>query len=182
MIGLIDLCLILSIGIVLLSCGVLILRSPDNLKRIRIDWLKKVGKDRWEKMTENDVEVAEEENFDEFIDRIEKRMDRIPLARKAETHESRAQVALMFENAYTQKKITEASVGMKNATWLLATATVIFAYVAIIDSANTVTIITVLKNVFFLIVAVFLGWVMLLMAFDGLKFLFKFVMKKLMKK
>jgi uncharacterized transporter YbjL len=90
--------------------------------------LKKKLKSVWEYLIkwykQDPDEKAEEEEFGEFLEKVEKRMDRIKAAQKAETHEARAQVALMFENAYTQRKIAEANKKLQIATWILAFATI----------------------------------------------------------
>ena len=51
-------------------------------------------------------------------------MDNIEAAQSASTPEGRAQVALMFENAYTQKKITEANNTLVKYTIVLAMETI----------------------------------------------------------
>jgi len=123
---------------------------------------------------ENSEKYLEEEEFNEYIKKIESRMDRIPSARKAPTWESRAQVALMFENAYTQKKITEVSNSLRNATWILAIATLIFAYTALVDSGNKGLIITDIKNVLNLFVLIIIGIVFIEIFKKLIKFIFKF--------
>jgi hypothetical protein len=91
-------------------------------KEIRGQWNKFV---KWCKETDEEKErEREEKEYNDFIKKVEKRMDKISVAQKATTHEGRAQVALMFENAYTQKKITEANKTMGNATIVLAIATI----------------------------------------------------------
>ncbi len=91
-------------------------------KEIKNQWNKFV---KWYKESPEEKEEREEEQeYDEFIKKVEKRMDKVSAAQKAPTHEGRAQVALMFENAYTQKKITEANKTMGKATIVLAIATI----------------------------------------------------------
>jgi len=92
-------------------------------------------------------EIEEEKEFEEFIKKIESRMNKISAAQKAQTHESRAQVALMFENAYIQKKLSEENTSLKSATWILAIATGALVYVTIIDSKNSPLIIQNLQGV-----------------------------------
>ena len=69
-------------------------------------------------------EKKEEEEFDRYIAKFHDRMYKIPIAQTALTHEGRAQIAIMIENAYTQKKISEATTTMGRATLILAIATV----------------------------------------------------------
>ena len=91
-------------------------------KEIKNQWDKFV---KWYKETpEEKEERKEEQEYSEFIKKVEKRMDKVSAAQKAPTHEARAQVALMFENVYTQKKITEANKTMGKATIVLAIATI----------------------------------------------------------
>lgn len=84
------------------------------------DLLDKIKK--WCK--EDSEEKEEDENYDKFIKRTEKRMDKIFAAQKADTHEGRARIALMFENAYTQKQISKANKTLGRATTILAIATI----------------------------------------------------------
>lgn len=88
-------------------------------KKLKSGWNNLV---KWYKQDPD--ERAEQEEFEAFLDKIEKRMNKIKVAQKAETHEARAQVALMFENAYTQRKIAEANKNLQVATWILAVATI----------------------------------------------------------
>ncbi len=93
--------------------------------------MKKWIKNKWNRfvkwLTETDEEKEErkeDEEYSEFIKKVEKRMDKVSAAQRAPTHEGRAQVALMFENAYTQRKITEANKTMGKTTIILAIATI----------------------------------------------------------
>lgn len=78
----------------------------------------------WNETPEEKEEKKEDEEYKKFIRKVESRMDNIEAAQSASTPEGRAQVALMFENAYTQKKITEANKTMGKATIVLAIATI----------------------------------------------------------
>ena len=97
--------------------------SPSNLgdflRCIKEGWKYLV---KWNKQDPD--EKAQDEEFGEFLQKIEKRMDRIKAAQKAQTQEGRAQVALMFEQAYTQRKIAEFNRNLQVATWVLAIATI----------------------------------------------------------
>ncbi len=77
----------------------------------------------WTETDEEKEERKENQDYDKFIKKVEKRMDKISLAKKANTREGMAQIALMFENAYTQKKITESNKTIGRATIVLAIAT-----------------------------------------------------------
>ena len=96
--------------------------------------LKKLWQKYKEHTHKNSEEGIEEEEFEKFIAKVEKRMDKILAAQKATTHEGRAQVALMFENAYTQKKLSDVNDSLRNATWILAFATGLFAWTALLES------------------------------------------------
>ena len=79
---------------------------------------------KWYK--ENSSAKKEEKEFEEFLLKIEKRMDKVGVAKKAKTIEAKAEIALMFENAYTQRKMIEVNNSLKSAIWVLCVAIVAF--------------------------------------------------------
>lgn len=92
--------------------------------------IKSKTKKLWEKFSQwykqDPDEKAEEEKFDIFLAKIENRMNKIKSAQNAETHQARAEIALLFENAFTQRKMVDANNSLKTATWVLAVATIAF--------------------------------------------------------
>jgi len=136
-----------------------------------LKWIK-------ESRRKNSDEALEEKEFEKFIAKVEGRMDKISAAQKATTQEARAQVALMFENAYTQKKLSEVNNSLRTATWILAIATGIFAYVAIFDSINKDSIFINLMNLFFLLVFILFVVVFLEILKDFGRFVFRLLGEK----
>lgn len=122
-------------------------------------------------------EIAEEEEFEKYLLKVEGRMNKIQAAQKAENHKDRAEIALMVENAYTQKKIIEANQSLKDATWILAIATGIFAYVAVIDSINSNSIISNLKTLGGVILLIILIGLVFNILIKVIKFIFKLIKK-----
>ena len=68
---------------------------------------------------------------------------------------------------------------MRNATWILVVATGVFAYVAVMDSINSGSIITNLKGLGLLVIGLGILYVALGIAWDLFKFVFKFVKTQL---
>jgi len=101
-----------------------------------VKWIKSVWKWFLKNQRKNSDEYFEEEEFDKHVEKILARMNRNPLVKGAGTREDRAQIALMVENSFTQKKMTEVNNSLKIATWFLAIATLIFAYTVLVDSPN----------------------------------------------
>ena len=117
---------------------------------------------KWYKETPEEREEREEEReYEKFIKKVEKRIDKVSVARKASTHEERAKVALMFENAYTQKKITEANKTMGKATIVLAIATIALVIATAYGSSGLEsTFGELVKGLLGLIVIVAILWVL----------------------
>jgi len=131
-------------------------------------------KNWWNKLQEEgSEEFLEDQEFDKFAQRMEKRMNKISSVKKAETHEKAAQLALMFENAYTQKKMTKATDGLKFATWILALATGIFAWTTIMDSPNSGYYIANLQGIATLILLIIIGWIALNILWSIIKFIWQ---------
>ena len=94
--------------------------AEEKMNKKENKFWKKIG----EFFTKDVDEEEEEEEFEKFSKIIENRMNKIPATQRCNTQEGRAQVALMIENAYTQKKISEANKKLGTATWILAIATI----------------------------------------------------------
>lgn len=135
---------------------------------IRRIWNKIV---EWYKSDPNEKE--EEKEFDEFLAKVEKRANKISAAQKATTHEGRAQVALMFESAYTQKKITEANDSLKTATWFLAIATIVLAVGTVYGVEELNKYIQIALQIGFGIIIIYLIFYVLKGIWKGIKFIAK---------
>jgi len=107
------------------------------IKKLWGDFLK-----WWKKDPE---EAEREEEFKNFFEDVIKKTQSVP--KPILSMHDKMQVVLMAENAYTQKKITEASESTKMATWILAGATAIFAWVAIKDSSHSNEILRTLSQI-----------------------------------
>ncbi len=139
-------------------------------------------KEPWKKFIEwykEDPEEREKEKeFDKFLEEVEKRAAKIPAAQKAETHEARAQVMLMFENAYTQRKITEANQTMGRATIILAIATIALVITSAYGAQGLEKAFNETTQVF--IVLFFIGIILWALGILGkiTKFLFKLIWRR----
>lgn len=154
-----------------------IYKSFNSLK-LMVKILKTIWRNLITWYTEDPNEREEEEDFNEFIRKVEKRMDKIDAVQTARTHEARAQVALMFENAYTQKKIVEANNSLKAATWILAIATMAF-------TVGTVYGVAELNNVARIALQIVVGIIVIglaLFVLKGIWNIIKFISKKLKSK
>ena len=123
-------------------------------------------------------EKQEEEEFDEFLSKVEKRMNRIKSAQRAETHQARAEVALMFENAYTQRKMVEANNSLKAATWVLAVATIAFTIGTVYGIMELNKMIQVALQIFIGIIVIGLALFVLKGIWNFIKFIYKIFKKK----
>lgn len=129
--------------------------------------MKKEIKELWGKVVkfhnetpEAREERKEEEKYEEFIKKVEKRMDKSFSVNQATTREGRARVALMFENAYTQKKIVEANKILGTATIVLAIATTALVItIAYGTSGLEKTINEIIRGIFAFIVVIAIIWV-----------------------
>jgi hypothetical protein len=138
-------------------------------------WIKK-------NRNENSEESLEEEEYDKFLLKIEKRMDKIKGARKAQTHEARAQIGLMVENAYTQKKMVDVSNSLREATWILALATIAFTIGTVYGVAQLNNIMMIALQIIGLLIIALLAFVVLKGIWKIVKLLYaRFGNKKILK-
>lgn len=110
----------------------------------------------------------DEEEFNKFLERTRRRMEKISEAQRATSHEARAQVALMFEEAYTQKKMVEANRSLKFATWVLAVATIAFTVGTVYGASE-------LNKTIQIALQILVGFLAIGLAWGILKAIWKFV-------
>lgn len=117
----------------------------------------------WEKIkeasTRNDEEEEKREERRKFISRVQELKDDLIYDLDSASETEKMQIALMLENTYTQSKITQASQGLKWATWVLAGATIIFTWVNIVNSPYTSEIWQTLRNIGEIMLFVFVGFI-----------------------
>lgn len=147
-----------------------------------VDWWKK----NQEENSERGVERKElKENLIEDAKDIEA-IDNSPIM---DFQERRFEKAILIQNLHMQRKLTEATDGLKTATWILALATGIFAWVAIKDSPHSSEIINTLQQIaevvgYLLIIglAIVVGWKVLKVIWHILVWLFRFISKQISKR
>jgi len=118
----------------------------DKLKRA-IKWV-------FSKIKEDPSESLEEEEYNEFALKIAKRVKTLPNYFGTIRADDPLELALLIENARTQKKITEANESLKVATWILAVATVAF-------TVGTIYGVVELNKVFEIALQIILGFIVL---------------------
>jgi len=116
------------------------------LKKIKNWW-----KDNQEKSSE---EYLEREELKKSLEDYKKDISVILNARFHEqfSGDRALHIASLIQNVHLQKKLTKATDGLKTATWILALATTIFAWVAIKDSPNSNEIIQTLQGISMVII------------------------------
>lgn len=83
-----------------------------------INWL-------W-KYANNPDYSQEDEDFGELLEDYKKRLHKIKEVYHPKDNDELKQIALSFDNAYSQRKMIEANNSLKLATWVLALATIGF--------------------------------------------------------
>lgn len=126
----------------------------------------------------------QEKNSDEYIEReelkksLEEYRKDISVIMNARFHEQfsgdRAfNMASIIQNLHTQKKLTKVTDSLKNATWILALATGIFAWVEIKNSSSSNEIISTLQGIVSILVSLFIIFIILNLIWKFIKFIFK---------
>jgi len=68
-------------------------------------------------------EQIEDEEFNKFLEKMQKRMKKVHNDPDEEVHPKEiSEITLKFENAYMQRKMTETNESVKTATWVMALA------------------------------------------------------------
>jgi len=83
--------------------------------------------------------------------------------------------ASLIQNIHMQRKLTQATDGLKTATWILALATIVFAWVAIKDSPNSSEIMQTLQGIATILVYFFLIGIALTLGWNIVKFIIKWI-------
>ena len=113
--------------------------------------LRELWKRFWEWYNADSEEKAELEEYDEFISLLIKKEDILTehyAKKKGVFKGDPTKMALLFENARTQKKMSEASKNLTIVTFVLVIATGVLAYATIMTTPNPTRIITDLRTFF----------------------------------
>ena len=86
--------------------------------------------------------------------------------------------ALLIQNLHLQKKLSQATDGLKNATWILALATGIFAWVGIEESSNPSYFISTLQGIASIIIFLAIIFIALNLIWKFLKFVWRRMFKR----
>ncbi|MBM3234237.1 hypothetical protein FJZ19_04045 [Candidatus Pacearchaeota archaeon] len=119
----------------------------------------------------NPDEIEEEKEFERYLEKVEKRIEKINIAKNAKTYGDRIQTCMMVENAYTQRKISEANKNLQNATWLLALATGILAYATIMSSPDQELIMGKLQGIVVILMVIILIGITTSIVYKIIKFI-----------
>ena len=145
----------------------------NYLNKIKI-WLKK-------NQEENSERYQEREELKEELEEYSKDIEAIVESPIFKINDRPLEKAILIQNLHTQRNLSKATKGLKTATWILAIATFIFAWVAIIDSPNSSYFIQVLQKIGEVFVII-LGSLMILVIILGIiQFVYKGI-KKISKK
>lgn len=85
---------------------------------------------------------------------------------------------ILIQNMRMQKKMNSATDGLKTATWILAFATGIFAWTAIIDSPNSNYLIQIMQNIASVIGIAFISILIVSLSLLIIKFIWKLIKKQ----
>ena len=137
---------------------------------------KKIQK-LWQKNQEKSSErYIEREEFKKDLKEYSKDIEAIYDSPVMDFQERTLEKASLIQNMHLQRKLTQATDGLRTATWILALATIVFAWVAITDSPNSNHIIQILQAiatgfVYFLIIAMIIAlfWKIIVFIFKWIK-------------
>lgn len=90
--------------------------------------------------------------------------------------------AILVQNLQSQRNLSKATDSLKNATWILALATIVFAWVAITDSPNSGYIIQTLQGIATVVVYFLLVGVAITLIWNFIKFVFNRIKRILKEK
>lgn len=106
----------------------------------------------------------EDKDFEELLEDYQKRLNKIKEVYHPKDDNELKQIALSFDNIYSQRKIVEANNGLKWATWVLAFATIIFAAKELWGAEETTSFIyklfAVVVPAIVIIILIIIGFVM----------------------
>lgn len=85
---------------------------------------------------------------------------------------------ILIQNLHTQRKLNLATNGLKIATWILALATTIFAWVAIKDSPNSNEIMQTLQGIAIILIYFIIFGIAITLLWNIGKFIIKFFTKR----
>ncbi len=140
------------------------------IKKIQNLW-----KNNQEKSSE---EYIEREDFKKSLKEYSKDIMAIFQSPVFNFQEKDLEKAMIVQNFHIQKKLVHATDSLRNATWILALATTIFAWVTIKDSPNSNEILTTLSQIVIVILYIF----MFLIAFVLIKKIALFLYNSFKKK
>jgi len=132
----------------------------------------------WRKNQEKNSErYVEREELKEELKEISKDLDVILISSAGKVPNYALERATFIQNIFLQRKLTQATNGLKTATWILALATMIFAWVAIKDSEHSNEIIQSLQGIATVIIYFFLIIIALAIIWKFLTSIWKFIMR-----
>lgn len=127
------------------------------------------------KWSNSNINKKVEEDFSEFLKEYKKRQTEIKEVYHPKNDEELKGVALAFSTSYTQKQMALATDSLKNATWILALATIAFTLSQLIGPNQTLTLISQLIVVLLWIIVIFIG---ISFVINIVKFIVRFFISK----
>lgn len=134
--------------------------------------IKKWLKDNQEKGSD---EYIEREELKKSLNESSKDLTTIMNAGFHNYGENALKTAVLIQNLHLQKKLSQATDGLKNATWILALATGIFAWVGIEESSNPSYFISTLQG----IASIIIFFVIIFIALNLIWIFIKFIVKSI---
>jgi hypothetical protein len=132
----------------------------------------------WEKNQERGSErYLEREELKEDLKEYSKDIEAIYNSPAMDFQQRTLERASLIQNIHMQRKLTQATDGLKTATWVLALATIVFAWVAIKDSPNSSEIMQILQNVLNVVVGIFIFVIVIPIIWNIGKFIIKWARK-----
>lgn len=128
----------------------------------------------------------QEENSEEYLERESLRKDLIDFEKTlrlfsgsgiANSNGEYLERLILIQNMRMQKKMNSATNGLKIATWILALATIVFAWVAIKDSNYSSEIVQTLLSILGIIASTFIFLIGITLIWQVGKFILKFIIK-----
>jgi hypothetical protein len=122
-------------------------------------------------------EKSEQEEFELFLKKYDERRNKIARMYKLPP-ENLNELSLSFENAYTQRKISEANKSLKIATWVLAAATIALVIGEVYGATKLENTLETFSYLILIIILIGLSYVV----FEGILKFIIFVWKKMKNK
>ncbi len=135
-------------------------------------------KNWWKNNQEKNSErYLERKELKEELKEISKDLDVIFKSSAVKTPNYGLERAIFIQNIFLQRKLTQATEGLKMATWILALATIVFAFVAITDSPNSSYIIQILQGIATIVIFFIFSLIAIALIWKIVKSIFKWIKK-----